>query len=175
MDSISNKSNDEILVSYVQKLEEDNKRLQEELEAKSKPKVYVDFTRLTAIWDSDSELFNTLFAAGFVISIICGIILTIYHVWPSTYETGRFYLNHTMHDYDPPENCPGNAIQRYTHQHECVKNAVDVDSCYMVVREVENGQDDIMSKCIRNKGEAYTMANEFTREWKILRKEGGLK
>ncbi|MHA2280103.1 MAG: hypothetical protein ACXAC5_04405 [Promethearchaeota archaeon] len=156
---LSDTTDQELILEYVGQLKEDNKRLKKELEAHKQPKFLVDADKLSRAFD------HWTWGAIVVIGIILGVILTIYHVWPSTYETGRFYLSHQIIDYKIPAPC------REQPARACWLPAGDKDSCYTVIKEVENGGDDSMTACIRDKDIAYKTANEFADEWKRLKEK----
>jgi len=148
---------DQGAIDYAIDLKIENNRLKEELKQRVQPKYLFDGKSL-------KKAFNHWTWEWITIAIIMlSIVLTIYHVWPSTYETGRFYLDHTTYDYKRPKEC------NHNQQYSCNEHPGDLGNCYRIIKEVENGQDVVMSDCVREKNDAYKTANEFADEWKKLK------
>lgn len=147
---LSETTDDEILLELVEQQKRNIARLEKELKDKHKPLFSFDGRGLRAAFD------HWTFGSLIVFSIIGGIVFGLWHIWPSTYETGRFYLQHSVYNYTKPPPPPP-----------------ELDDCYRVYKEVENGQDEIMSSCYRNKDEAYQAANQFADNWKALKAKSG--
>lgn len=139
-------SDPELVVEYIDQLKADNKRLKEEVKNRKQPKILFDGNGLMRVLD------HWTWGSLITVSCMCGFVLLVVNIWPSVYETGRFYLTHRMHNYTP--HVP---IQK------------ELDNCYQVNKEVENSTDDIMTDCFRDKDEAYQVANEFANDWKKLK------
>jgi hypothetical protein len=137
----------ELMLEYIGQLKADNKRLNEELKKRKQTKVLFSGDGIKRAFE------HWTWGTIVVVGVILGIIYTLYFIWPSTYETGRFYLAHSMKNYDPPPPPPEK----------------EWDDCYKIIKEYENGRDEVISNCFRDKDEAYRVANEFANEWRRLK------
>lgn len=151
----------ELVLEYIDQLKADNKKLKEELKERKKPILSLNADHLGRAFD------HWTWAMLVLVGCACAIISTISYIWPSVYETGRFYLDHSVVDYNPPAAC-ADIISR---GRICRLPRGDAGSCYVVVKEIENGFDDDVTICIRDKDEAYKTANEFADEWKKLKEK----
>lgn len=156
---LSDTTDQGLAVDYAIQMKIENNELKEKLKQRKQAKYLFDGKSLKKVFDHWTWGWITF------IGLILSVILTINHIWPSTYKTGRFYLEHEMYDYKRPKEC------NYNQRYHCRKPPGDLGSCYTVIREVENGIDDIMTACIRDKDKAYKIANEFADEWKKLKGE----
>jgi hypothetical protein len=155
---MSDTTDHELILEFVDQLKSDNQRLKKELEDKKQPKYLINTHKLDQLFD------HWTWGTLTVVAIILSVIYTLYFIWPSTYETGRFYLTHEAIN---TVRCPDNPSAT------CWLPLEQRSSCYKVIKEIENGSDDIMTACINDKDEAYKTANEFADEWKRLKgKEG---
>lgn len=151
---LSETTDHELILEYVEQLKEDNKRLKGELESNKQPRYIFDgkaFEKATDHWT-----WATLVIAG----VLIGVIHLIVYIWPSTYETGRFYIQHSSHNYGKAPPC------------ECPPTPKEFDDCYKVIKEIENGSDESMTSCMRNREDAYKVANELSDEWHNLKNKG---
>jgi hypothetical protein len=115
---LSDTTDQELILEYVEQLKSDNKRLKGELERNKQPKYLVDAAKLNRAFD------HWTWGAIVIVGVILGFILTVYHVWPSSYETGRFYLTHSVIDYKVPAAC------QERRNVTCWLPPGDRDSCY---------------------------------------------
>jgi len=148
---LSETSDSELILEYLEQLKEDNSRLKKELKAKNRP--IFDFASLTGLlrdiaghWFPQTVLVVSLIVAG--ILLIYG--LAVFHG-----PNGKFYV----------ERKGTVTIQSIP---ECTQPPPIQKPCFRVVSEVDLGQDDYISDCYDNKDEAYKAAAEFTEEWKKL-------
>jgi len=141
-------SDEDLLLEHIELLKDDKARLAKELEATKQP--YFSATGVQYV----TELTAKAGAAIAIIGVISAVLYGLYWLWPSdSGPTGRFYVIHHMHDYKKPP---------------AVKWEPEMADCYKVVSEFNWGQDDNMTACIRDKDEAYTIANDFADKWKTL-------
>lgn len=149
-------SQDDILISYVKQLEEDNKRLKTDLKIKAKPSF--DFTSITRLLRdiSDHGLAQTIF----VLSIIGLAVLGIYKISSFHGPNGQYYVQRYGHyttTTTPECECPSAKTNRYT--------------CYIVRESITLGEDRAVTDCF-NRDDAFKTAEEFTEKWKMLKNKG---
>ncbi|MHA2280102.1 MAG: hypothetical protein ACXAC5_04400 [Promethearchaeota archaeon] len=139
---LSDTTDQELVLEFVEQLKTDNKRLNEELKKRRRPMFSLN-------GDGIKRAFNhwTWWMLA-IVGCACAITLTLVSVIPSSYETGRFYIQH---------------------------RGSTCGNCYEIMKEVKGGQDDSMTECISNKDEAYKVANEFADEWKRLKDKSEVK
>ena len=92
---MSETTDHELMLEYVEQLKEENKRLKQEIKDNKKPSYFI----------SDKAFDHWTWGVVVIGAAIFGVIHLIGYMWPSSYETGRFYLEHTMKDYEPPTEC----------------------------------------------------------------------
>jgi hypothetical protein len=151
---LSDTTDQEMVLEYVEQLKQDNKRLKGELEAKRRP--LFNFVLLTKLLRdiADHGATQTLF----VISLIALGILAIYGLVSISGPTGEYYVvragNQTEIIGDVDCKCP--EPERIT------------KPCFKVNEEFMLGEDDPISDCYEDKDEAYKAATEFADEWEKL-------
>ena len=136
----------ELVLDYIDQLKADNKRLKEEIKKNKQPKFSLNGKGL-------ARAFNHW---TWWVPIIMGCIYFIVLIWPSTYETGKFYVTNTRVKYS-------RLVKGF--------NISEWGNCYEIVGEVKNGTDNLMSGCFESKNKAYQIANEFTDDWKKLKEK----
>jgi hypothetical protein len=148
---LSDTTDQELVLGYVDQLKQDNKRLQKELDAKSRP--VIDFTSLTKLLRDISNHWIPQTAFGISIAIIC--ILTIYWLVSISGPNGKYYVDRYGTYIMTPES-------------DCVPPASVSKPCFRVMGESVLGQDDYIDGCYSSMEGASKAASEFAEEWRKL-------
>ena len=152
---LSETTDQEMILEYVEQLKQDNKRLKKELDAKNRP--VFDFTSVTKLLRDIADHGFTQTVFGISIAAMCVLALYGLISWSGT--TGRYYVERD-----------GNHVEVVAPENECECPEPEriTKPCFKVMSEFRLGEDDEVEGCFFTKEDAYKAAREFAEEWKRL-------